>query len=206
MPDPLQPFAGIATSFGGLKDLIAYQMKKAQGGTEQQALSVGDPGIGSPHLGGISTATSYGIALPKTRLVSSLGDDPAAWRTARAQVNVGDQTVSVPIIDIGPGRKPQSKGVVTDLSDPLSKGLGDVDWTKANVQIIPNAGPDYTTDRAAWNREQANIGKQFPQGGTIGAEPGPTPLQSQTDMILSLLTDYDEDTRNKNIAQAIKSL
>jgi len=204
--NPLAPFAGIATNFGGLRDLINYQVAKARGATEKQALTEGDPGIGAPRLGNVNTQTAYGVALPEERLRSALGDDPANWRTARAQITVGDQSVAVPIVDVGPGKKPQAKGVVVDLSDPLAKGLGDVDWSKSNVQILPNAGPDYTTDRTAWDNEQAAIGKSFPQGGTIGAEPNPVPLQTPTQSILSLL-GYDEDQKQPpNILQAIRSL
>jgi len=209
-PNNLLNFAGIATQFGSLDDLLRYKVAKAQGATEKQALAVGDNGIGHHYLGSVNTTNSYGVALPMERLVQTLGTDPANWRKARAEITLGDQTtMAVPIIDVGPGTKQQARGVVTDVSAPLARGFGDFDVTKAQVKILPNAGPDYTSDPDAWYNEQTAIGKQLPTGGTIGAEPNPTPLQSPTDAILSLagVTPGEDDERKKaDIYAALKSI
>jgi hypothetical protein len=113
--------------------------------------------------------------MPQDQLRQQLGDNPAAWRTARAQLTVNNQTVSVPIIDVGPTQKQQDKGVVTDVSYPLSQALGGFDMAKAKVSLVPNAGPDYLANRDAWDREQGSI-----QSSLVGAEPAPTPSQPAT--------------------------
>jgi hypothetical protein len=178
---------------------VTYQRVRdaalAAGKTAKQAedagLLKGDNGIGHPYLGTVSTPNSYGVALPTSYLQKNLGDDPAAWRTARAQLTVNNQTVSVPIIDVGPGQKEQDNGVVTDVSYPLSQALGGFDMAKAKVSLVPNAGPDYLTDQAKWYREQGQIASSLstPQ---IGAEPAPTPsVAPSTDTSSSLAQAQD---------------
>jgi hypothetical protein len=172
---------GWATNFGAPSDLVNYQRARAialaAGKTDDQAekagLLAGDNGIGHPSLGSVSSPNSYGVALPTSYLQDHLGNDPSAWRTARAQLTVNNQTVSVPIIDVGPGQKQQDKGVVTDVSYPLSQALGGFDMAKAQVSLVPNAGPDYLTNRDAWDREQRSITSSL-----IGGEPSPTPSLS----------------------------
>jgi hypothetical protein len=180
-------YSGYATNFGGLYDQVRYQQAIAQGKSEKQALKVGDPGIGAPRLGTVSTANSYGVAVPTQYLREHLGNDPAAWRTARAELKIGDQTVIAPFVDIGPGKKQRAAGVVVDVTTPLSDAMGGFDKTKASVKIIPNAGPDYTTDQDEWYKEQAEIGKQFARP-SVGAEPSPTPWAP-------LYADSDEDRK-----------
>jgi hypothetical protein len=92
--------SGYATQFGGLYDQIRYNRELARGKSVRQALAKGDPGIGAPRLGTVNTASSYGVAVPTEYLRTHLGNDPAAWRTARAQLQVGDQTVVAPFIDM----------------------------------------------------------------------------------------------------------
>src|SRR5262249_40954044 len=128
-----------------------------QGKSEAEALQHGDPGVGSPKLGEIDSTQNYGVAVPRSYLEQNLGSDPAAWRTARAQINFGGNTLSVPIIDLGPGQENLKKGAITDLSYPLAQGLGATGWDPVNMTLHPNAGPDYTTNRKAWDQEQTQI-------------------------------------------------
>jgi hypothetical protein len=165
---------GLATTFADPSDILRYYAAIARGRSEKQALLVGDNGVGHPDLGSISTPNSFGVALPSNYLTEQLGNEPAAWRAARARLTIGGNTVMVPIVDIGPGKGPQSRGVVTDVTHPLSQALGGFDSTKANVQILPNAGPDYTTDQDRWYQEQSKIAQQLGYPG-IGSEPAPTP-------------------------------
>jgi hypothetical protein len=75
---------GIATTFADQGDPLAYQDAIARGATEEQALEVGDNGIGHESLGRINTNQNYGIAVPEESLRRTFGNDPAAWRKARA--------------------------------------------------------------------------------------------------------------------------
>jgi hypothetical protein len=172
--DDKSSFSGDATNFGGLYDQIRYNQALAAGATVQQALKQGDPGIGTPRLGTINTASHYGIAVPTDVLRANFGNDESAWRTARAELNVGDQTVTVPIIDVGPGKKQQKSGVVVDVSNPLSDALGGFDRTKASVKLIPNAGPDYKTHPDDWHDEQADIRKQLSTPKSVWDQPSPS--------------------------------
>ena len=198
-------YSGFATNFGGLYDQVRYQQAIAQGKTAQQALDKGDPGIGAPRLGTVSTASSYGVAVPTEYLRAHLGDDPAAWRTARAQLQIGDQTVVAPFIDIGPSKEQQKKGVVVDVSTPLSDALGGFDHTKASVKILPNAGPDYTTEKDEWNKEQAAIPKQITR--PLDGEASQTPWTSllKNSGWLSLEAGPDENKKRLPI-DALTSL
>jgi hypothetical protein len=176
---PEVQYSGYATNFADQKDLLRYQKAKAAGKSERQALAVGDNGIGAPSLGTVSTPNSYGVAVPTSFLRQHFGNDPAAWRTARAQVTYGDTTIQVPYVDVGPGKKQQSKGVITDLTYPLSQGLGTGDMSKVTIKPLPNAGVDYNTNKEDWQTEQGQIQQQL-QAKTgyvgIGAEPSPTPF------------------------------
>jgi hypothetical protein len=67
----------------------------------------------------------------------------AAWRTARAEVTIGGQTIQVPLVDIGPGKGPRARGVVIDLTDHLANGMGMGDESPAQIRLLPpNTGPD----------------------------------------------------------------
>jgi hypothetical protein len=185
---PVGQYTGYATTFADPRDLQRYQAAIARGSSQQKALQVGDNGVGTPRLGGISTPNSYGVAVPTSYLRQQFGNDPAAWRTARAQITYGDQTVQVPIVDVGPGQGPQAKGVITDLTYPLSQGLGTGGRAKVSMSFVPNAGADYTKDPNAWYNEQGQIAQQLGQGGQlaqIGATPAPTPMPgaSQQDIL-----------------------
>jgi hypothetical protein len=173
--------SGTATMFGDPTDQERYAKAKAQGKSESQALRVGDPGVGTPSLGKVSSANSYGIAVPTHYLRQQFGNNPASWRTARAKVTVNNQTVTVPYVDVGPGSGPQSKGVVTDATYPLSQALGGFDKTKAKIEAMPNAGPDYNTSKEDWYAEQNAIANQLKVTGAQrpGAEPAPTPATPQ---------------------------
>jgi hypothetical protein len=147
--------------------------------TEDEALQVRDNGVGAPNLGSVSTANSYGVAAPTSYLRRHFGNDPANWRTARAELTTQDgQTVRVPFVDIGPSPEQQANHVITDITYPLSQGLGTGGKAHVSIKMIPNAGPDYLKDKDAWYEEQGQIGNQF-QGRRsqlqVGAEPAPTP-------------------------------
>jgi hypothetical protein len=142
-------------------DLLKYQQAKARGASEQHALSVGDNGIGAPSLGSVKTPSTYGVAVPTSYLRANFGNNPAAWRTARAQITYGGQTVQAPIVDIGPGSKPQRRGVVTDFTDLLAQGLGSGDKAKVSMKLVGNAGPDYTVDPDSFQNEQTQIANQI---------------------------------------------
>jgi hypothetical protein len=168
---------GSATVFATPKDLKNYAVTGS--------LETGDNGVGSPALGSVNTAASYGVAVPEdvmTKLYGGRASDPsttANWRTARAQVTVNGKTYVVPISDLGPGGKPddpktpRGQGRVTDLTSDLAKGIpgwmsDDADGPVQIKLLPPGSGPDYLTDRKGWHAEQENIGKQLT----------PTPLGS----------------------------
>lgn len=151
-------YQGYGTTFADEHDLIAYRQAKASGATEEQALLVGDNGVGNQDLGSISTSSVYGVAVPRWQLVNMFGEDPSVWRKARALVKLGDRTALVPIVDEGPGNHAQASGVVTDMTGPLAKYMGSTGHDPVTVSYQTNAGPDYMTDRDAWNKEQAKFG------------------------------------------------
>lgn len=152
-----QQYSGYATTFADPGDLKRYQDAIARGASEQQALSVGDNGIGAPALGSVSTPGVYGVAVPTSYLRQNLGNDPAAWRRARALITYGDTSVQVPIVDVGPGQKQLKRGVITDLTDPLSRALGTSGKDKVGMTLLPDAGPDYSTHGINWQNEQDTI-------------------------------------------------
>jgi hypothetical protein len=160
--------------FGDPGDVRRYWEKKRAGGTEQQALEVGDPGIGSPYLGTINTTQVYGVAVPEDYLRKTFGDDPSNWRKARVQLRIGDRTITVPIVDVGPGKGQRAKGVVSDLTHLLDQALGTEGMGQVNIRLLPNAGPDYSTDRANWDAEQKQIASAFANPLALGS-PNPTP-------------------------------
>ena len=157
--------SGIATTFADHADIEAYNRAKAGGASEEQALEVGDNGIGSKHLGEVRTTNAYGVAVPEQQLIDQFGQDPEAWRKARAVVNIGGQKVTVPIVDVGPGKKALANGVVTDITGPLAKALKAQGYDPAQISLIANAGPDYTADPTNWYAEQKKIRSSIPGSG-----------------------------------------
>lgn len=168
-PAPLVGTGGIGTSFADPGDKARYLAAKRRGATEEQALLVGDPGIGAPALGKIDTAQAYGVAVPEDWLRKTYGDDPAAWRTARVQLKVGDKTITVPIVDIGPGRKARARGVVSDITDLLWKGLGQGEENpQVSIKLVEGGGPDYVSNRYGWDQEQRQIAAALAQPLALG--------------------------------------
>src|SRR5215469_5919598 len=160
--------SGLASTFADPGDIARYKAAKAAGKSEEQALMVGDNGVGNAALGGIDTTKSYGIAMPENWLRQQYGNDKSAWRRARAVLTINGQTIQVPYIDTGPGQGPQSKGVVTDLSYSLAKALGSTGMVKATVQPGGKGGADYLDDPDAWQEEQNQIARQLiPQQGQL---------------------------------------
>ena len=155
---------GYATNFADPGDLARYRAAIARGASEQEALSVGDNGVGSPNLGSISTSDAYGIAVPTSYLRANFGSDPAAWRTARNRIVVNGQEITVPYIDIGPGKGPQARGVIADLSYPLSQAVGGTGRDRIELNPVANAGPDYLKDQEGWQAEQAALGSDLHGG------------------------------------------
>jgi hypothetical protein len=165
------------TTFATPKDLATFAAIKKAGGSDEEALRKGDNGIGAKDLGYVSTPNSYGVAIPEDQLRARFGDNPDNWRTARAQLTIGDKMVQVPIIDLGPGAKPQARGVVTDASHPLATAMGikPDDEAKGSVALVANAGPDYVKDPTAWNNEQDTIASNLGVQPMVSASPAPTP-------------------------------
>jgi hypothetical protein len=162
---------GYATKFADQGDLAAYHRARANGASEQEALQVGDNGIGNDDLGTVNTPNTFGVAVPREQLQKQLGNDPAAWRTARAMVTVNGHRAVVPIVDIGPGTKAQSRGVVTDLTGPLASAMGSSGFDPVGISLVRNAGPDYLTDRKGWYAEQQRIASQLPNAGPWNNDP-----------------------------------
>jgi hypothetical protein len=170
---------GKATNFGGDSDQEDF--------AKHHSLATGDPGVGAPALGtgkaGISTANSYGVAVPFDQMQKQFGIDKSNWpdmRSARADVTNNDtgQTVRMPIVDFGPDAKAQSKGVVTDLTTRTQQAWGAPSPANVTIKVLPNAGPDYANDLDGWYEEQSKIHDQLTaKTGLpgIGAEPAPTP-------------------------------
>ena len=108
--------------FADQPDKDRFDAAIAAGKTEDQALQVGDNWIGAKPLGRVSTGNSYGVAVPEEYLQRHFGNDPANWRTARADLTYNGQTVRVPFVDIGPSPEKQAEGIITDITYPLSVG------------------------------------------------------------------------------------
>jgi hypothetical protein len=157
--------SGVATTFATPSDISAYNEAKARGASEEQALEVGDNGIGSKYLGEINTTIVYGVAVPEQQLIDQFGNNPEAWRKARAVVKMGGQNVIAPIVDVGPGQSAQARGVVTDLTGPLAQALKSQGSDPAEISIIADAGPDYKSDPRGWYDEQKKIRQSLPGAG-----------------------------------------
>lgn len=170
---------GLATNFADPLDPVRYLNAIRAGATPEQALKVGDPGVGTPALGSINTTNAYGVAVPTEFLQQNFGPHPSDWRTARAEMTLNNQTVRVPFVDVGPSQKQQNKGVSTDVTYPLSQAMGGADYSKVQTKLVPNAGPDYMKDQDAWYQEQASIGKQLGDTNPPWASASPTPSAAQ---------------------------
>lgn len=170
---------GKVTNFAGPNDTDVFKKLKAAGYSDERAMKYGDTGIGVKDLGYVKTSNSYGVAVPHDQLVALLGADPAAYRTARVRMTINGVTANVPIVDYGPGKDAQKRGAVLDATYPLSQAFGghDYNWEgkATNIGIIKNGGPDYMTDRDAWDKEQGDIHALL-NYGTYG-EPAPTPYR-----------------------------
>jgi hypothetical protein len=135
-----------------------------------------DVGVGAPALGNLSTNNDYlhGVAVPKSVLVQQLGKNPADWRTARADVTNIDtlQTLRVPIVDIGPGRIPQNRGVVSDFTAAIDNAFnnqGGDTGQRFHVSIVPGAGPDVLKDPEAFWTEQGRLNQLQPSTSSLSA-------------------------------------
>jgi hypothetical protein len=224
----LPTLSGTATRFAGPNDRATYASTKAAalkaGKTPQQAekegLLAGDNGIGAPALGSVDTENSYGIAVPTKTMEKYYGGshlDPsttAKWRTARADVIVNGVTYhNMPITDLGPGDDSVSKGNVTDFSHYFATGVMGTTNEKTsanNVQVKllpPGSGPDYLTNRPAFNAEQAHFAKTYfannPDAQYIGAPDTPLgspdivrPPASQNPPVAKPTTQTDTDSED----------
>jgi hypothetical protein len=188
---------GYATNFADPGDLARYQRAKAAGKSESYALSIGDNGVGAPVLGGVTTPESYGVAVPRSYLRQQFGNDPQAWRRARAQVTYGERTISVPIVDIGPGSKQQRRGVITDLTYPLSQDLGTGGKSKVDLKIVGDAGPDYKADPESWQDEQSQIASQL-NPSAYGQSMAARPMTDETGLYAG--PDLDQAIRESQVA------
>lgn len=134
-----------------------------------------DSGVGAPSLGNLSTDNDYlhGVAVPQKVLIQNLGKDHAAWRTARADItNLNTlQTMRVPIVDIGPGRGPQVRGVMADFTAGVDKAFANQGGDSSNmyhVSIVPNAGADVLTDPDKFWAEQSALNQPvIPTSGNL---------------------------------------
>lgn len=134
---------GYASSFGG-NDPVEY----ANNGH-----------FGSPVFGKVDLRDpeGRGVAVPQDILQKYLGNNPANWTGAQAEVVNHDtgQRQIVPIKDVGPGPTNRSKGAVVDLLPGTAKDVGGNGWSKSSVRIIPasksadDSTPDDTTQVAA---------------------------------------------------------
>ena len=139
-----------------------------------------DIGVGAPALGNLSTDNDFlhGVAVPHKTLIRELGNNPAAWRSARVQItNVGNlQTMTVPIVDLGPGRVPLRRGVAVDFTQAVDNAFNNQGGDAGNMfhtKILPNAGPDVRTDPAAFWAEQAELNQRrnlLPSGTVAGPD------------------------------------
>ncbi len=96
-----------------------------------------DNGRGSPLLdqtngAGINTNNTsiYGVAIPESVIQQEFGISDRKWssysevRKAGVMVTNGTKTTVVPIVDLGPGAGPISKGVVIDETYALNQSMG----------------------------------------------------------------------------------
>jgi hypothetical protein len=134
----------------------------------------GDPGVGAPRLGTISTNDPdlVGIAVPEQALRQQIGANPAAWRQARVDVMTQDgRHMLVPIVDLGPGDTSPQRGVAADFTQKLHGLLGNTGEQTYGFKIIPNAGPDVEKDPQAFIAEQ----RQLMTGADTRPKPAATP-------------------------------
>lgn len=198
-PATLPITTGLVTTFADPGDLKKYQDAKAAGKTEKQALAVGDNGIGHPSLGTVSTPNAYGVAVPRDVLQANFGDDPANWRTARANLTVGDRTVQVPIVDLGPGNKPQARGVVVDATHPLAQAMGLTGSDKASYSLVANAGPDYIKNPTEWNNEQDRIASNLGVQPVVSPSPAPTPSDTLPQSSSVAVANIDDPNKQRGL-------
>jgi hypothetical protein len=158
------PAAQLATGKNGL-----YQNEKPEDfvtgrssnfASQQDIASGQDSGVGSPKLGRLATSDVAGVAVPEWVLQSKFGNNPAAWRKARADVVGPDgRRLRLPIVDLGPGPGPDNAGVVVDMTPSVSKYFGG-DGNVA-VKLVANAGPDVNKNPQSWVDEQDAIKHGF---------------------------------------------
>ena len=120
----------------------------------------GDPGVGAPRLGQLSTNNQdlVGVAIPEGALREFVSAHPADWRKARVEVVTQDgRSIMVPIVDLGPHDTSDKRGVVADFTQGLTNLLGNTGDQNYKFRIIPNAGPDVTRYPQAFADEQAAI-------------------------------------------------
>jgi hypothetical protein len=135
---------GRSTTFSGPADIKSGQ----------------DSGIGAPKLGRLATSDVAGVAVPEWVLVNKFGNNPAAWRKARADVIGPDgRRLRLPIVDLGPGPDQDNAGVVVDMTPNASRFFGG-DGNVA-VKLVGNAGPDVNKNPTQWADEQDAIKHGF---------------------------------------------
>lgn len=155
---------GRASMFGDQGDIDRYNEQKSLGATDQEAFQVGDNGIGSKYVGGLRTTNLMGIAVPEDALRTRYGNNYAAWR--RARVDIVDPTTGqrlrVPIVDLGPGEGPQSKGVIADFTPGLDQYFVNNGGGKNyHFRLVDDAGPDVAKHPQTFWDEQAALHNGF---------------------------------------------
>jgi len=131
----------IATSFADPADILAYEGAKAEGKTEEEALAVGDNGIG---CWGDNTKEGSGArsSLPAHITIARWG---SMWngRGRLIRVFYGGTFVDTILSDEGPGPKEEAEGHGLDLNFDAWKAFGisvpaerqvQWDWTVDLVQ------------------------------------------------------------------------
>ena len=156
--------SGRASMFADQGDIDRYNAAKARGLSDNEAFQIGDNGIGSKYLGGLQTTNLYGIAIPEDALRYQLGNNYAAWRKARVDV-VDPQSgkrLRLPIVDVGPGAGPQSKGVIADFTPGVDQYFGnDGGGKNLMFRLVKDAGPDVNKDPGSFADEQAALSQGF---------------------------------------------
>ncbi|HUD75314.1 MAG TPA: hypothetical protein VMQ76_09605 [Terracidiphilus sp.] len=131
----------IATSFADPADITAYERAKARGATEEQALAVGDNGIG---YYGFDTKKGSGArsSLPAHVIVDRWGS-MTNGRGRLIRVFFKSQWIDTILSDEGPGPKEEAEGHGLDLNYDAWAALGvsvpaeeqvEWDWTEDIVQ------------------------------------------------------------------------
>ena len=135
----------------------------------------GDPGVGAPKLGGLSTNNTdlIGAAVPQEALQRYVSAHPADWRKARVEVVTDDgRRLLVPIFDLGPRDTSDERGVVADFTQALTNLTGNIGEQNYKFRIIPNAGPDVMKNPQEFADEQAAIVKVSIKGQVSDASAG----------------------------------